>query len=257
MQTWKKMLLSLTLAASVAIGGTAEAMTSDEERQLDVLSSQNQIWEKNMSIEEAVAQDGKFAVTDLDHNGQLEILFTTTAGEEKYVEDWGYEVNRNGDGASMLQFLNGSNVTQIGQPLVRMYFACQILKRNYIFKTVRWTPSMEGGWARDGELVSLCLEDGVVHRELLGHFFESYVKRDQAPVQITYSDSKANLIDEDAYKKLARKHYNGCHIFEVKIGWTPVTELAKAMGDQKKVREVFAKSYAGFHEEELDEGPVH
>ncbi len=31
----------------------------------------------------------------------------------------------------------------------------------------------------------------------------------------------------------------------------------EAMGDKKKVREVFAKSYAAFHEEELDEGPVH
>lgn len=257
MQTWKKMLLSLTLAASVAIGGTAEAMTSDEDRQLDVLSSQNQIWEKNMSIEEAVAQDGKFAVTDLDHNGQLEILFTTTAGEEKYVEDWGYEVNQNESGASMLQFLNGSNVTQIGQPRVRMYFACQILKRYYIFESVRWTPSMEGGWARDGKLVGLWLEDGVVRQELLGHYFEAHEKRDLPPVEILYSDGKANLIDEDSYKKLARKHYDGYHIFDVKIGWTPISELAKAMGDKKKLREVFAKSYAGFHEEELDEGPVH
>ena len=41
------------------------------------------------------------------------------------------------------------------------------------------------------------------------------------------------------------------------MGWTPVTELARAMGDKKKVREVFAKSYAAFREEELDEGPVH
>ena len=55
MRTWKKMMLSLALAAGVAVGGTAEAMTLDEEQQLDVLSAQNQIWEKNMSIEEAVA----------------------------------------------------------------------------------------------------------------------------------------------------------------------------------------------------------
>ena len=257
MLAWKKMLLSLTLAASVAFGGTAEAMTLDEERQLDVLSAQNQIWEKNMSIEEAVAQDGKFAVTDLDHNGRLELLFTTTIGEEEFAETWGYEVNRTDNGASLLQFLNGSNTTQIGQSDVRMYFACQILKRHYIFETARWTPSMEGGWARDGKLVGLWLENGVVRQELLGHFFEAFEKRGQTPVEILYSDDKSNLIDEAAYQNLARKRYDGYHIFAVKIGWTPVTELAKAMSDQKKVREVFAKSYAEFHEEELDEGPVH
>lgn len=257
MRAWKKTLLSLAVAASVAFGGTAEAMTSEEEQQLDVLSAQNQIWEKNMSIEEAVAQDGKFAVTDLDHNGRLELLFTTAIGEEEFVETWGYEVNRTGNGASLLQFLNGSNTTQIGQPDVRMYFACQILKRHYIFETARWTPSMEGGWARDGKLVGLCLEDGVVRQELIGHFFEAYENRGQTPVEILYSDCKSNLIDEAAYKNLARKRYDGYHIFAVTIGWTPVTELAKAMGDQKKVREVFAKSYANFHEEELDEGPVH
>ena len=257
MRTWKKRVLSLALAAGVAVGGTAEAMTLDEERQLDVLSAQNQIWEQNMSIEEAVAQDGKFAVTDLDHNGRLELLFTTTIGEEEFVETWGYEVNRTGDGASLLQFLNGSNTTQIGQPDVRMYFACQILKRHYIFETARWTPSMEGGWAREGKLVGLCLENGVVRQELLGHFFEAHEKRDLPPVEILYSDGKSNLIDEAAYQNLARKRYDGYHIFAVTIGWTPVTELAKAMGDQKKVREVFAKSYANFHEEESDEDPVH
>lgn len=257
MRAWEKMVLVLALAAGVAVGGTAEAMTLDEEQQLDVLSAQNQIWEKNMSIEEAVAQDGKFAVTDLDHNGQLELLFTTTIGEEEFVETWGYEVNRTDNGASLLQFLNGSNTTQIGQPDVRMYFACQILKRHYIFETARWTPSMEGGWAREGKLVGLCLENGVVRQELLGHFFEAHEKRDLPPVEILYSDCKANRIDEAAYKKLARKRYDGYHIFAVTMGWTPVTELAKAMGDQKKVREVFAKSYAEFHEEELDEGPVH
>ena len=257
MRTWKKMLLAFALTAGVALGGTAEAMTSDDEQQLDVLSSQNRIWEQEMCIEEAIAQDGKFAVTDLDHNGLLELLFTTTIGEEEYVETWGYEVNRDGKNASLLQFLNGSNTTQIGQSRVRMYFACQILKRYYIFETAQWTPSMEGGWARDGKLVGLWLENGVVHQEQLGHFFEAYEKPGQAPVQILYSDAKANLIDEEAYKKLARKHYDGHHVFDVRIGWTPVSELAKAMGDQKKIREVFAKSYAAFHEEELDEGPVH
>ena len=257
MRAWEKMLLAFALAAGVAVGGTAEAMTSDDEQQLDVLSSQNRIWEQEMCIEEAIAQDGKFAVTDLDHNGRLELLFTTTIGEEECVETWGYEVNRNGKGASLLQFLNGSNTTQIGQSRVRMYFACQILKRYYIFETAQWTPSMEGGWARDGKLVGLWLEDGVVRQEQLGHFYEAYEKRGQSPVQILYSDAKANLIDKDAYKKLARKHYDGQHIFEVRIGWTPVSELAKAMGDKKKVREVFVKSFADFHEEELDEGQVH
>ena len=257
MRAWNTILLSLALAAGVVVGGTAEAMTLDEEQQLDVLSAQNRIWEQEMCINEAIAQDGKFAVTDLDHNGQLELLFTTTIGEEEFVDTWGYEVNQTGSGASLLQFLNGSNTTQIGQSQVRMYFACQILKRHYLFETARWTPSMEGGWARDGKLVGLCLEDGIVRQELLGHFFEAHEKRDLPPVEILYSDSKANLIDEAAYKNLARKRYDGYHVFAVKMGWTPVEELAKAMGDQKKVREVFAKSYAAFHEEELDEGPVH
>ena len=85
MRAWKKVGVVLALAAGVVVGGTAEAMTLDEEQQLDVLSAQNQIWEQNMSIEEAVAQDGKFAVTDLDHNGRMEILFTTTIGEEEFV----------------------------------------------------------------------------------------------------------------------------------------------------------------------------
>ena len=255
MKAWKALGATLALAAGIACCGTAEAATAEEERQLDILSAQEDIWKKEMSIDEAIAQGGEFAITDLDHNGRLEILFTTTVGAEEFIENWGYEVNETEDGAALLTFFNGSDGTDIAHSPIQMYFACQRGTRHYIFETVRWVPSMEGGWAREGRLSGLCLSDGKIEQELLGSFFETHEKRDLPPFSTTYRDNNYNTVDAAAYANLAGKHYNYYHHFEVKIGWTRIIELAKAMDSREKVRALFAKSLAGFHEEEIGEDP--
>ena len=259
MRAMKKIGLALTLAASLAFGNAVEAAEAYEANaQLDFLSTQKDIWEKNMCLEEALVQNGEFAVTDLDNNGQLELFFTTTVGDEEFIENWGYEVNETGDGVSLLHFFNGASETDIHKPHVRMYFACQIGERHYVFESVRWIPSMEGGWARDGRLYGLQLSQGQIHQEFLGHFSEPHKGLKLPPSgETTYSDKNANIIDKEAYAKLAKNHYNGCHIYEVTLGWVSLSELWKAKGSREKVREGLAKSCAGFHAEELDEGPVH
>lgn len=255
MKSWKTLGVTLALAAGIACCGSAEAATAEEEQQLDILSAQEHIWMKEMSIDEAIAQGGEFAITDLDHNGRLEILFTTTVGAEEVIENWGYEVNETGNGAALLTFLNGTGETDIAKSPVQMYFACQVGTRHYIFETTHWVPSMEGGWAREGRLSGLCLSQGKIEQESLGGFFEAHEKRDLPPISTTYHDNNHNLIDATAYASLAGKHYNYYHHFEVKIGWTRIIELAKAMDSREKIRALFAKSLAGFHEEEIGEDP--
>ena len=261
MQNIKSLGLALALAAGLAFCNGTEAATRDSdpemEAQLDFLSTQENIWKKEMCLEEAIGQGGKLAVTDLDNNGRLEILFTTTAGAEECIENWGYEVNEAGDGVSLLKFLNGSNSTDIGQSTIRMYFACQINERYYIFETARWVPSMEGGWAREATLSSLQLSQGQVRQKSLGGFFEAHESRELPPISTTYRGQNYNIIDAEAYAKLAKTHYNGCHSNEVTLGWVSLSELWKAKDSREKVRELFAKSWSGFHTEEIDEGPVH
>ncbi|MBO4853142.1 MAG: hypothetical protein J5477_05890 [Schwartzia sp.] len=255
MQKLGKIGLAVVFAIGAALGGAAEAATTEEARQLDLLSAQEEIWKGAMSIEEAIAQGGEFAVTDLDHNGRLELLFTTTVGAEEFIENWGYEVNETEDGVSLLTALNGSDGTDIGRSPVTMYFACQTGARYYIFETVHGVPSMEGGWAREGRLSGLRLDHGKIRQELLGGFFEAHEKRELPPISTIYRDSDYNKIDAEAYANLASKRYPYHHHFEVKIGWTRIIELADAMDSQEKVRAVFAKSWEKFHEEEIGDDP--
>lgn len=242
----------VALAIGVVFGGAAEAAMAEAEQQLDLLSAQEDIWKKEMSIDEAIAQGGEFAVTDLDHNGRLELLFTTTVGAEECIENWGYEVNETEDGVSLLKAFQD---TDIAQSPVQMYFACQIGERHYVFETVRWVPSMEGGWAREGRLSGLCLSQGKIEQESLGGFFEVHEKRDLPPVSTTYRDGNSKSIDAKAYANLAKTRYDYQHHFEVTIGWTRIIELAKAMDSREKVRALFAKSWEKFHEEEIGEDP--
>ncbi len=257
MTTIRRRGLALALAAGVLLGGAAEAATGEEEQQLDVLSAPKQIWEREMRVDGAGVPDGKFAVTDLDRNGRLELLFTTTAGAEEGIENRGYEVNEQGDGVVRLLFPEAAGAMEIGQPRVTMYFACQIGTRHYVFSSARWRPMAEGGWTRRGGLFGLCLWQGTFRAELLGRFHELHEARDLPPTAAVYRDRDAKVIDEAAYGQLPRETYSGCHLFEVKLGWTPLAELAAARGDREKVRALFARSWASFREKELDIGPVH
>ncbi len=257
MTTIRRMGLALALAAGVLLGGAAEAAMGEEEQQLDVLSTQKQIWEREMCLDEAIAQDGKFVVTDLDRNGRLELLFTTTAGPEERIENWGYEVNEQGDGVALIKFPEAAGDLVIDRPLVTMYFACQIGTRHYVFSSSRWRPNASGGWTHRGGLFGLCLWQGTFRAEPLGSFHELHEGRDLSPVAAVYRDRDARVIDEAAYRNLARETYNYYHLFEVKLGWVKVAELAKAMGDREKVRALFARSWADFREKEIDVGPVH
>ncbi|MBQ9377579.1 MAG: hypothetical protein IJU05_07250 [Schwartzia sp.] len=261
MRMMKKTGLALALAIGVAFGGTAEASMpydrSQMEQQLDLLSAQKDIWEKYMCLEEAIGQGGHFAVTDLDQNGRPELLFTTTVGKEEVIENWGYEVNEAGDGVSLLKSFDETNETDILHSPIRMYFACQIDKRYYIFQDARWVASREGGWTRKGRLSGLCLSQGELHREHLGSFFEAHLSRDLPPTGTIYRDRDNKVIDAKAYANLAKTYYDNCHPNEVTIGWVSLSELWKAKGSREKVRALFARSWADFHAEELDEGPVH
>ena len=255
MQRLKHWGLAVVLAAGFAFGGAAEAASTEADPQLDLLSAQENIWKKEMSIDEAIAQGGEFAITDLDHNGRLEILFTTTVGEEEFIQNWGYEVNETEDGVSLLKAFQGTDCTDIAHSPVQMYFACQIGERHYVFETVHWVPSMEGGWAREGRLSGLRLSQGKIEQENLGSFFEAHEKRELPPVSTTYRDSNYKNIDAKTYANLAKTHYNYQHHFEVTIGWTRVIELANAMDSREKVRALFAKSWEKFHEEEIGDDP--
>ena len=254
----QKNLLSCILGIALLFGSVTEAAVPLEE-QVDLLSRQEQIWKTYMHIDEAIAQDGHFAVTDLDNNGRLELLFTTTVGEQEFrefIENWGYEVNENEDGVSLLVFLNGPDATQILQPCVPMYFACQMGQYHYIFQNACWSPTEESGWKYGGALVGLYLEQGKVHQELLGSFSEFYKNKDLPPVERVYSDHNAKSISAETYRYLARERYDDCHPYEVTVGWRPVTELAKAMEEQKKVRKLFLDSWKAFRMKELHE-PMH
>lgn len=258
MEAAKKIGLVLVLVANIFFCSIAEAeLTGDDEQQLDVLSAQSRIWEKEMCLEEAIGQDGKFVVADLDNNGRLELLFQTKAGEEDCIEVWGYEVTENGDGVSRLRFLDGTGDAEIAKEHVRMYFACQLGTRHYIFQSSRWHHGKNGGFERSGEMLALCLRQGDVTGELLGRYREIYNDRGQLPVKTVYFNAQGKALSKAAYEKLAREYYDGCHLFEVTLGWRQIGELAKAMDDQKKVRELFADSWKDFHAEEIDEGPVH
>ncbi len=255
MERLKKIGLAAVLAVGAAFGGTGEAAAMETERQLDLLSAQEVIWKQQMSIEEAVAQGGQLAVTDLDRNGRLELIFTTTAGEEGCIETWGYEVNEEGDGVSLLTALDETNGAAVGHFTLPMYLEPQTGVRYYILETGRWVDSPEDVWEREVRRSGLWLEHGSLRQEVLGSVLEEYEDRSSPPIGTTFRDRDGNEIDEEEYVGLEDIRYHDCLRREVTIGWTRVRELGRAMDSREKVRAVFAGSWERFREDEAEEQP--
>ncbi len=238
--------LVLALAAGLCFSGTAAAQPppiDTVEAQLDFLAGHRQDWETLPAQEDTpFARVVHFAVTDLDNNGRLEILFSAAIGQQPVAENWGYEVNEAGDGLVPLLFRNGADHTPISRPSAPLYFACQRGTYHYVFQEDRRYDWSEHG----GELSGLSLAQGEIYRTLLGRFSEARDPSGQAPPVRQYFDDKDRSISAAAYSALARRHYDYYHPGELTLGWVPMARLDEAMKDQKQVRALLAGSWAGF-----------
>ena len=90
--------LALALAALVPIGEAAwYAPAEDAKAQVELIAESRKTWEPEESYGETVG----FTVTDLDHNGRLEILVSNFGGTGLYTYTDAYEVNEDRAGLEL------------------------------------------------------------------------------------------------------------------------------------------------------------
>ncbi len=260
---FRKTAIGLSLVTALSLGTCAEAeiingITPERENQLALLARQNFFSETSKTMEQAISEGGYFAVTDLDNNQRLEILFTSSACDGSVISNWGYEVNESENDTYPLNFMDGSYEVNIKHPELAMYYACQLGLYYYTAGDTSWSMTDDGKWAHSGGVFSMYLENGRIHRSLLGGFYGLHKDRDNPNEEILYFDHNANIIPFGEYANLLKNYYIHHHPFWVTVDWRPVTELAAAKGDPKKLQEVYRKSLSGFYlQETATEEEVH
>lgn len=259
MKLLKKFGLILALSVGIAANCSANPMPPDPsidyDSQLHLFARQNQIWDKGMCLEEAIGQDGQLVITDLDNNGRLELLFTTTAGREEYIENWGFEVNEDGNGVVLIKSCEMIDTTVLRQENVPMFFACQENKYYYLFPKFKWISRSDTFCERFDGQSSLCLDQGEFKTELLTFSIKSYDKPDLPPAEVKYYDSLNKPISQAEYEAIPPTHFQYHHPHEVTLGWEPLESLAKVKNDPNLIHDLFAKSWSKYRVEALPEGP--
>ena len=192
----KKFLLSALLAAACVCPGTGEAAryVSDAEEQVRLIASQRAVWDL---ASPPMKETAGFLVTDMDHNGRLEIWVSQIGGTGSYSDSQVYEVNERKDALVPCGFPWGENESQP-----------DVIIRNQVLSYTNgvdgdvWYIFMDQG--KEGHLPresywALSLQGGNIHEKFLGKREYYFIREGQLG---------SSCYNEDG-KKIPDLHYMG------------------------------------------------
>lgn len=175
----------------------------------------------------------RYAVTDLDANGRLEIFAAITQGTGIYTSGRFFEVSESGD-------------TLIEYPLSANEYS--FLPEVTVSKTVKYTDSAKGEThyifndnTRNGAaefyntVFAMTLKNGTVSFTPLGSY-ESISRDGNTPDEVWY-DAAGERITKEQYDALADSFFAGCSASEARFGWFGLKdgELSELLNTSYKV----------------------
>lgn len=193
---------------------TPAAVLPSETEQLALIANQLSIWECKLDYESSYDYY-RYAVTDLDANGRLEIFAAITQGTGIYTSGRFFEVSESGD-------------TLIEYPLPANEYSC--IPEVTVQSTVRYTDSTKGEThyifndnTRNGAaefyntVFAMTLKNGAVSFLPLGSY-ESISRDGNTPDEGWY-DASGERITKEQYDALADSFFAGCSASEAHFGW--------------------------------------
>lgn len=222
-------LMVLTLAGCGAISGISDtdtvsdnlpsqnapistnSDTIDFDSQLQLIADHAAVWTGDSEL---VAEPFFYAVTDLDQNGQLEIIQSSCQGTGLYTYTKLWEVGADGTELVPCQFpvAEGDSQPDIITDPDMVYFDETHDCYFYIFRD----DIRNGGAEHFQSLVAFSLQDGIVTTTLLAQSHSVYGSN----AITTYTDADGNTIDENTYNMAAAKTYASLTAMTATIGWT-------------------------------------
>ena len=224
------LLLAVLLFGSLCACGKAAPKPSTAPaqapaRQLLPAMEQRRVLEENRALwafpeGESYYDAWAYVFTDLDHNGQMEVLAASTQGTGVFTYAHFYEVLADGSGVRNLyhasveiegtddwpEIIVDSLPCYYDRAADRYYYACQGVTRDGAAHQVL-------SWA------ALSLKDGVAEWEYLGREDLQWTDGGEGPI-VTCTDAAGNPISEQDYDALVERRFAGMEKSEQKLNWT-------------------------------------
>lgn len=185
---------------------------------------QRRILEENRALwafdESDYASDWSYAFTDLDHNGQMEVLAASTQGSGIFTYANFYEVLADGSGVRKLYRADEQTEGPDDWPEIIL----ETLPCYYDVAADRYYYVCEGV-TRDGadhgmtQWAALCLKDGAADWEYIA---SKDVQRTESGESVACADAAGNPISGQDYDTAVERRFAGLERSELKLSWTEV-----------------------------------
>ena len=263
----KKVLAAALALAAACFGGGAEAATPEE--QIDVIL--NLPITHGDDLEMRMREDGDFAVTDLDGNGRLELLFlqerrtgvpeSLEPGNGNVRSAWehiasvpvsrklyAYEVSANGKRLDPVAVVFTDD--EIDPNLKYPDGAYRDATRNITYYDVS-TLTRVGDAGYRVSIQTVSLQNGALQIQTLASEFGNYgIYEEQGTPEAVFDhavDRYGNPLSRASMGSVASDYAAGCdERFNARIGWRPVQALREAKMEPNGMKLLLLNSWQGF-----------
>ncbi len=203
-------------SAAPAVSPSSAPATPSAEEQILLILARRAEWD--CTDEEFNEVDRfSYAVTDLDHNGRLELFAAQTQGTGRFTYGKLFEVSADFSALSHCSIVYGDGTECLDLPevivdSVQTFTDTASGKTCYIFYNTTHVSASEYGTSTN----VLSLTDGVLTDAHLGQEYELYTESSHS---ITYHDAADNEITEAQYQSLAADTFASLTEGSAKFGW--------------------------------------
>ncbi|MCH5268506.1 MAG: hypothetical protein J1E62_09195 [Lachnospiraceae bacterium] len=209
---------------------TKYSRSHDKAEQLECISKNNDIWMNDDTDSEFQLSYNHFAVTDLDQNGQLEIIASTGLyGTGKFTATRFFQVSA--DGTTLRRIIDHAEDIDIVDALDTAYHDA---KNKYYY--VGMNLQRGGSTDYDGWYGAITLENGMLTDRTYAYQISSYnEEKDKKVVHMyKYLDGKEKEIKgtfSDSGKKLESEFFSGMSKYKVNISWFTLSDEERESQD--------------------------
>ena len=163
--------------------------------------------------------DWSYTITDLDHNGRLEVITATLQGTGLFTWAEVWEVREDFSGLVKCEdgLGEGEAYPDIITEAVNCYYDAAEDVYYYLFDDLARSGMAENYTAK----VMLCLRDGKVELTTVCSRYEQYEDPEADPL-ITYRDASGNEISQEAYEQAVANWVTGMTMSDCEFDWTEV-----------------------------------
>ena len=221
------LLCVLMLFGAAACGKAAPQATpapAVPTQQLLPAMEQRRILEENRVLwafdEGEYAPDWYYTFTDLDHNGQMEVLAASTQGSGIFTYANFYEVLPDGSGVKNL-YHEGVEIEgpDAWPELIRDSLPCYYDRAADRYYYVCTDDTRDGAAHSLSQWAALCLKDGVAEWEYLAGVEYLWT---EAGEMVNYMDAAGNPISQADYDAAVERRFAGMERSELKLSWNEV-----------------------------------